>query len=81
MIKGAYRVGLGACAPGNSGVAHAVLANDATAACGEMLEIVLPLRMFESEEGQCKVCLDAVRTEPGRREQSSLDRRQSVLAP
>jgi hypothetical protein len=60
MIKGAFRVGLGACAPGNSGVAHAVLANDATAACGEALEIVLPLRLFEDDEGQCAVCLESV---------------------
>lgn len=81
MIKGAYRVGLGACAPGNSGVAHAVLANDATAACGEALEIVLPLRMFDVEEGQCKVCLEAVHAVPGAREQSSRERRLSVLMP
>jgi hypothetical protein len=79
MINGAHRVGLGACAPGNSGVAHAVLANDATAACGELLEIVLPLRMFADEDGQCAVCLDAVQAEPGRRGQYRRERRESVL--
>jgi hypothetical protein len=81
MIKGMYRVGLGACAPGNSGVAHAVLANDATAACGEALEIVLPLRMFDVEEGQCKVCLEAVDPKPGLGQPSSREQRRAVLAP
>ena len=79
MIKGAYRVGLGACAPGNSGAAHAVLPDDATAACGEPLEIVLPRRMFDGEEGQCAVCLEAVQVEPARREQPGLDRHRPVL--